>query len=240
MDAVPDFVQLINASAERNGFGELRAEWAAVGDHDGTVRFAANGPFGQIARSGDDGVEVPLRRGVRLLEERGWDRVDVIKVDVEGSEPEAFAGLASLLARDDAPVVVYESNGFVLKERGSSPAAVRRQLADLGYALYRFEGDRYAETPVDEAQVESFIDILAVKPGHRAALEGHVRPALSHDKLAARALAQSQEGVPVQRRYVAEVLTDPDLPWGDHPSVQEALRRLAADPDPSVSAAVTR
>jgi FkbM family methyltransferase len=236
IDAAEDFVRLMRAGARRNGFKGLRAEWAAVGDHEGSIDFVQNGPFGQVS-STPTGLTVPMRTGAKLLAARGWDTADVVKIDIEGSEPEAFRGLSPVLSRADAPVIVYESNAPVLNARGSGVAPVRRQVEEFGYTLYRAEGAAYAPLGADEPQVESVLDVIALKPAHLPAVDGALRPALSHDELADRALAWSAMGAPVERLHLVEVLADPDLPWRTLPAAREALGRLATDSVPAVAAA---
>jgi len=57
---------------------------------------------------GDAGVEVPA---VRLdeLPEFSERSPQLIKVDVEGGEPEVFRGATALLGRSDAPSILFES-----------------------------------------------------------------------------------------------------------------------------------
>ena len=69
-------------------------------ENDGLAYVQTNG--------GDQGVEV---RAVRLdeLPEFSERSPQLIKVDVEGGEPEVFRGASALLDRGDAPSIIFES-----------------------------------------------------------------------------------------------------------------------------------
>ena len=49
-----------------------------------------------------------------VLEDLEWDYVDLIKMDIEGSEVAAVRGMKNLLSKPSAPPILYESNGHTL------------------------------------------------------------------------------------------------------------------------------
>jgi FkbM family methyltransferase len=63
-------------------------------------------------------------------------RVAFLKLDVEGYEPQALLGAERTL-REMRPLVFCELNDILLREAGSSSAALLRQFASLGYAPVR-------------------------------------------------------------------------------------------------------
>ena len=72
----------------------------AIGDHDGTTTLAVRSAAGwatvtdRSAVAGSDGAtEVPMRTLATLLPELGISEFDVLKVDVEGAEPDVVRGL---------------------------------------------------------------------------------------------------------------------------------------------------
>ncbi len=81
---------------------------------------------------GDTRLEVT---GVSLdeyLAKRGIGRVDVVKLDLEGAEPQAIAGMRRSLA--SVRLLVFELNGVRLAETGVNPAElVQRVMADGGF-----------------------------------------------------------------------------------------------------------
>ena len=79
-----------------------------------------------------------------LLAERGElgvDRIDLIKVDVEGQEPSTIRGLLGVLARFDRPMLWCEVRG----PNGSTRAPdtltpVKSMMEGLGYRALKFDG----------------------------------------------------------------------------------------------------
>jgi FkbM family methyltransferase len=94
---------------------------------------------------------VEARRGDRLLAERGWSRVDVIKIDAESSEGPILRGLEQTIAAHRPAVIVevgdYDVEGSLesrqvvewFEERGYAPFEAR----GLSTAPHR-KRDRYA------------------------------------------------------------------------------------------------
>jgi FkbM family methyltransferase len=137
LEASPRNAALLEASACRNGFDALRVVHAAASDRCGEVVFRQNGPFGQL-QSGEAGpadVRVRATTVSDLLRSVGWDRVDFIKMDIEGAELLALAGMGDLLDRDDAPPLLYEGNGWCLSHFGSTVRELKGALAARGYRI---------------------------------------------------------------------------------------------------------
>src|SRR4029077_10123669 len=67
----------------------------------------------------------------------------LIKIDVEGSEPEVLRGAGRLLDSPDAPAICLEWNPVTMKERGNSlTELVERLGARMCYYIDDFEGQR--------------------------------------------------------------------------------------------------
>lgn len=96
---------------------------------------AANSGMKTVA-TGDrpDGVEIELRTLDALVLERGLDRIDVLKIDVEGLEPQVLRGGATTLARY-RPILFIELNDPSLVDHGSSAGNLVELLCSLGYEL---------------------------------------------------------------------------------------------------------
>lgn len=165
VEACPRNAALLRASADRNGFERLRVVHAAVTDHSGTLSFSPHGPFGHVYSPVTDmtAIEVPAVRGDDLLAETGWESVDFIKLDVEGSEIAALRGLESLLSRPDAPPILYELNRSTLDFYGHEPQDLWDCLSSFGYQ------HRTAEAPHEHRHAcpllpkEAPADFLAMK-----------------------------------------------------------------------------
>ncbi|MDA1051695.1 MAG: FkbM family methyltransferase [Planctomycetota bacterium] len=77
-------------------------------------------------------IEVRQRCLDTVLGELGVERVDVIKIDVEGAELQVLAGARDTLTRNERVVLLMDLHPYL----GTSPVEVCRLLRDLGFSLY--------------------------------------------------------------------------------------------------------
>jgi FkbM family methyltransferase len=135
---------LLNASRERNGFSQIdvvagavsdRQSWLALETDASNGRVIPLGPLSATTAAIPCSYAVPAYPLDQLLEERGIDQVDAMKVDVEGVETAVFAGAERLL-RDRRPTLAFEWYPEALCSTGGvEPATPLRLLRDHGYAL---------------------------------------------------------------------------------------------------------
>lgn len=164
VEASPRNVALLEAARGHNGFDDLRIEPAAIGDHEGEVRFQANGPWGQVTSAAADGsVRVPLTTIDAVLAGHGWSGADFVKLDVEGYEVRALQGAARLLRGPDAPPVFFESNRSTLAAFGETPESLRAAFVDHGYTVYHVREGVLVPVWPAERQRRVCIDYLACK-----------------------------------------------------------------------------
>jgi len=83
---------------------------AAISDHDGLTSFFEDSAYGYISKDGDDLSTQMISINTFLIQE-GIDKVDFIKIDVEGFEPEVFRGLEALKVK---PIIYFELNTWTL------------------------------------------------------------------------------------------------------------------------------
>ncbi len=85
-------------------------------------------------------VEVPVRRLGDVLYEAGIDRVDYLKIDVEGFEPEVFAGCEDWLRAGRIRCIQCELNARLLPMRGWSPEKLSHYLESFAFRLVHQTG----------------------------------------------------------------------------------------------------
>jgi FkbM family methyltransferase len=236
VDASAKHVDLLRRSVARNRFRRVRVVHAAVGDHDGTLRFHSNGLWGMVDCPGLTGPteEVRCVPVDDLLREVGWDRVDAVKMDIEGSEGKAIDGMSRLLARDDGPVLLYESNGLTLPYYGIGPADVMRQLEALGYRVYRPEGDRFRPCHSGDVHPEAWVDVVALKPLHQAQVADRIGPPLTEAEWVRKCVHEGTVAEPVQRAYMARALRGAGPAFLSKPAIRALLHALAQDANGTV------
>ena len=85
------------------------------------------------------GVEVPASTLDDVIERAGVAAVDLVKIDVEGHEPEVLAGAAATLARH-RPLCIVEFNAYTMVyHRGAAPRDFLAQLKGIFPRIYRFD-----------------------------------------------------------------------------------------------------
>jgi hypothetical protein len=86
----------------------------------------------------------------------------LVKIDVEGAEGDLLAGGTRLLARPDAPVLVFEVISS-WQDTAARPADLGSFLRSRGYELCRYEAEHVSLHPFD-ARDETFAgNVIAVK-----------------------------------------------------------------------------
>ena len=140
----PAFADLLERNVRANGLGNVTVVPAAVGDRCGTAEFAVTdfGPDSRIDPGGRGGhrVTVPLVTVDAYCRDEGVDRVDFIKMDIEGGELPALRG-AERTIREHRPrlsIASYHSDGGF----GGEPQHPKllRLLKDWGYHVREVEG----------------------------------------------------------------------------------------------------
>lgn len=141
--------RLLYRSVVRNRLRNVQLHPYAISDRRETLVYLAQGSNGTIAPLDADtggpagGRLVPAIPLDDLV--AGLDRVDVIKLDVEGAEARVLRGAAATLARH-RPLVVSEFSPLLLEQvSGVSGDVYLSQLLDLGYQLSVVDPDGAGE-----------------------------------------------------------------------------------------------
>ena len=110
----------------------------ALDDHDGQASLYLTGGTSSLNpafRASAANVRVTVVRGDEIVRRRAIERLDLVKLDTESTEPAVLRGLSATLARDH-PDVVCE----VLRDR--TETELETLLAPLGYTYYWITRDR--------------------------------------------------------------------------------------------------
>ncbi len=140
IEPAPRAAAALGRTLAANALAQVEIIACALGDHDGAALFAVPdvtsaridtgtahlGP----AAPGHEVVGVAVRRLDALVAERRLDRLNLVKIDVEGHERPVLDGAAAILARF-RPVLVLETG----HEGDGDRQAIGDQLGGLGYRL---------------------------------------------------------------------------------------------------------
>ena len=110
--------------------------------------YSPKGKFGKGSLSPvftDDAVKVKTITLDTLVSDLDIDKVNLIKIDVEGYERNVFTGGAKLLTSEKAPGILFEFVDWAEKHAGFAPGDAQSLLLEWGYTLYKInsKGEMY-------------------------------------------------------------------------------------------------
>lgn len=131
-------VALLRRNVEANGITNATVVQSGIGDvtetRDLTLDADNKGKHSLIGTDGDRET-IAITALDRALDDLGITRVDLIKMDIEGWEAHAFAGMQETLRRD-RPAIFFEYAPVRIRQAGRDPFAMIRSLGKLGYDLF--------------------------------------------------------------------------------------------------------
>ena len=144
-----------------NGCRNVRVECCALGNEGGEADlFVVDGSrdWGNSLRPPSvpeptRRVRVPLRKLDELLEERGVEQVDFIKLDAEGGELAVLQGARRLLQKAPRPAILAEIEDTRTLPWGYAAREITRLLARWNYRWFALSetGELYPTSPDDDA-----------------------------------------------------------------------------------------
>jgi FkbM family methyltransferase len=142
----------------RNRLTNISVVMGALFDQPDYVGAGGSSAWGMIAEGAL--VSVPTIVLDDYVRKKRIERVDVMKIDIEGSEQKALTGARKLLERDH-PDIVIEVNSSTCGLFGGSCRSLMRQLVGHGYKLYRILPDALARWEPEMVQEALAPDYLA-------------------------------------------------------------------------------
>lgn len=147
-EPIPDNIERIRSAIERNAVRNIQLNQMAVGGGGGTLDLhigdqrLGNSGWASVVPSERRANVVTVRQVSidQYIAEHEIQSIRLIKLDIEGAEPEAIAGMHVLLTQDDAPDILCELNPWLLERRGLDSTAITKPLAEHGYRLYPIGG----------------------------------------------------------------------------------------------------
>jgi len=126
----PSVAAALAATLAINNLAQARVIPAALSAADGDGHLVVHAADTGLAHLADAGIPVRLRSLDSLLVELGFDRLDLLKIDVEGHEARVLEGAANTLRRL-RPVLIFESAHEAAGERD----VIANRLEDSGYDI---------------------------------------------------------------------------------------------------------
>ncbi len=177
-EPAPGNYALLTKNLAANHCDNARAIAAAVADVTGTARLAPSRQMVdyRLALTPDTaGTSVLCFALDDFIREEHIDRVDLIKMDIQGAEGLALAGMRQLLSRHGRqPVVLFEFWPVVLQQTGITAHEILVRLQAEAYDLFELAGSHGSLLPIIELasfvrrclEVFSYTLIVAIPREH--------------------------------------------------------------------------
>jgi FkbM family methyltransferase len=172
----PSTYRLLRRHIEINALEDvIHAYPVALADKPGFARMAMdNRNSGAAALSDRDGEErVEVSTLDKFCAEHAIERLDLLKVDVEGSEERLLIGGAATIARFN-PLIFIELNPTTLARAGSTVDRVVARLKEHGYELFVARGERL-EPLRQLPQGGDYVNAFCFAPSSRSTRLGALR-----------------------------------------------------------------
>ena len=174
VDALADRLQ---EHVDRNGLEHVRVVRMGLSDQDGTALIydscgqgeAHDEHQGLCSLFGDPSRNAALQtiklgRLDALLSGSGLERVDFIKIDIEGGELACLRGAESLL-RKHRPALIVEIQSESARRAGYRPADILDLLSALGYEFHTIAAQGHLR-PLTVTTLKPFQNLLCLAPQH--------------------------------------------------------------------------
>lgn len=166
--------QRLVKNAEINKLTNVHAVCSAVGDYNGEAVLQINVPgkdglntIGKPSHWDSDVVaeeRVPITTLDDFVRLNAVSHVDVIKIDTEGAELLVLRGARDLLAKPNAPLILYEG-GFLSKGFDYHPVESMWLLQQHGYSFFVInQASGKISIPVADRAYDAMV--IAAKPQH--------------------------------------------------------------------------
>lgn len=170
-----DLLNCLQKNLKANYINNVITHSFALGSVSGNLRMFKN-PFNQgdnrLVASPDihDGFSTSLVKVVPLDEVDEIQKIDLVKIDVQGWEPAVIDGMKNKLKANPNAVILFEFCPFMMKQAGFKPATILFEMLSEGYKLKEessgFEinesnADRFAQ----KINGKKYTDICAIFTG---------------------------------------------------------------------------
>lgn len=153
-------VQHLLRSAERNSLRDVSVVLGAVSDQHAPVGVGGTSAWGTVVEN------APLLIAAVVLDDyaraREIQNINLMKIDVEGSEMAALRGASDVIDKY-SPDIVIEGNVVTSGNAGYSYRDILDFLIDRGYRIFRLHADRLCVVNNSKIQEVVFADYFATK-----------------------------------------------------------------------------
>jgi len=178
----PENYALLVKNVELNGYSNITCVNMAISDRTDLLTFYVSREgndlhslIDQSSLAGATRIQVPAISLDEYSASAGLQNIDLIKIDIEGAELLAVAGISRLLEQSGRLLMILEFAPELIRRGGKPPLCMLQSLLDNGLEVSAIEGavsgpivakeDMHAV--VSEAERRGAINLLCTKPGGR-------------------------------------------------------------------------
>jgi FkbM family methyltransferase len=170
-EPTPEVLTSLQQNIELNNLSNITVNGLAVGKENGTAFLqrctgvdGTNEGMNFIAPSEEvdckSQIPVSMVSLETYCEQQGIQQIDLMKVDIEGGEFDAFVGAQSLIDRQAIKCIFFELAEWAASRSGHSTDDIKRLLADAGYRLFEIHSGRLR--PLTTTGIQNMGSVLAV------------------------------------------------------------------------------
>jgi FkbM family methyltransferase len=165
----PENVAVLTHNLKSRKYSNVRPVAAAISDKNRDAPlYVSPGHSNHSLISGftetEKTIQVQSMTLDTFLSAQGINKVDFMKIDIEGGEPLALAGMQETVRNSPDLAFLIECNPRALRAGSSSPEAIMRQISDLGLEPKAILPDCSLATVPDESAIDLYINLLCRRP----------------------------------------------------------------------------
>ena len=155
VEPLPVNCEFLTETIRQNGLTNIEIEQVAVSNNSGDRELFLSPenkgdnrlfPGGKNWRS----VSVPMTTVDDIVKRHNMDRVDLIKMDIQGSEGLAIQGMTETLRRNPHVMILMEFWASGLESLGTAPDKVLATICELGFTIYHIDCDNNTLRKLDD------------------------------------------------------------------------------------------
>ncbi len=128
----------LQTTISKNQIENIQAIQSGLSDASGSLqlfipRKVGNHSPSMVDNEEGDPIDVPVYRLDEYLTMNQIDCVDLIKIDVEGFEPNVIRGTQNYINNKKIAAILVEFNHYWLTENGSNPSGLYAEIIELGF-----------------------------------------------------------------------------------------------------------
>jgi FkbM family methyltransferase len=173
-EPVPSLAKRIEENVRLNGATNVDVFNVAAGCRTGSTKLYLSKGGGdgwaslyEWRYAGDKHIDVDVVALDEWVRQYNVDRVDLLKIDVEGAELDVYLGAQNLFKRGTIQAAIVEFNEETREGARTSADDIRNAIAHHGYKWYRLPWSLQRALPVDWSNLGRLCDLMAIKDNGR-------------------------------------------------------------------------